>query len=110
MAEFRGNNQPTALPTGHRPPCQVDEKPHGGYSRSRLGETETGDRLRIRANGISEAPALVREGEWEGKPARPRKPIPSLGRGRHRQSLCSGPRGLNPPSVQLWVNQSLCLS
>ena len=106
MAEFWGNNQPMALPTGHRPPCQVDENlvvvtPDQDWGRRRLG-TGCGSA----PFGISEAPALAREGEWEGKPVRPRQPRPSLGRGGCRQYLYSGRRGLNPPSVQLWVNQS----
>ena len=111
MAEIRGKNQPTAVPllllTGHRPPTRQGLLPSlfGGYSGT-PGETETGDRLRIHAIGISEAPALAREGEWEGKPIRPHQPRPSLGRGGCRQYLYSGRRGLNPPSVQLWVNQS----
>ena len=49
MAEFRGKNQPTAVPllllTGHRPPTRQGLLPSlfGGYSGT-LGETETGDK------------------------------------------------------------------
>ena len=61
MAEFRGNNQPTALPTGHRPPCQVDENlvvvtPDQDWGRRRLG------------TGCGSAPlASAKHLPWHGK-------------------------------------------
>jgi hypothetical protein len=77
-----------------------------------LGETETRDKLRICAYGISEALALERELMTGRAFARYRlgRRTPHLDRGSTGQSPAAGPRGLNPPSVPLWVNQSWCLS
>ena len=67
MAEFWGKNQPTAvlllLLTGHRPPTRQGLLPSlfGGYSGTPGGDGDWGQ-VRICADGISEALALVREG------------------------------------------------
>ena len=67
MAEFRGKNQPTVVPllllTGHRPPTRQGLLPSLFWWLLQYagGDGDWGQ-VRIRADGISEALALVREG------------------------------------------------
>lgn len=73
-----------------------------------IGQDGDWGQVRIRAYGINEALALERELMTGRASARYclRRHIPHLGRGSTGQSPAAGPRGLNPPSVLLWVNQS----
>lgn len=78
-----------------------------------VGEMEIKDKLRIRASWHSRSTCLgMGKDDWEGLTAHYclGRHTPHPDRGSTGQSPAAGPRGLNPPSVHLWVNQSLCLS
>ena len=106
--------------TGHRPPHWIRSRNAPvqvvvtllGIS-CWVGETEIGDKLRIRASWHQRSTCLgTGNDDWEGLTARYCLGwhIPHPDRGSAGQPPATGPRGLNPPSVHLWVNQGMCLS